>query len=79
MSAMAKVFQCGLWFWVVVGLRFSADGSVAAGMMIEECVEANPELRFEDEVDGPSCNGPFTLKAGKVFFAWVIISVFMCK
>ena len=74
---MAKCFQCGLWFWVVFALRFSDEGSVAAGKMIRECRKANPELN--SEVDGPVCNGPFQIQAAKVVVAWVWISLIMGK
>ena len=43
-SGIAKCVQCGLWFWALIGLRFSQEGQVAAGRMIVECEKANPDL-----------------------------------
>ena len=92
---LTKCVQCGLWFWALIGLRFSQEGSVAAGKMIMECETANPELTTVNNAVGTidetigtdlsggiqSCNDPaaFQTKGGKLFFAWLIISVIMCK
>ena len=72
-----KCVQCGIWFWAVLALRFTQEGSDAAGKMIKECEAAN--LRLEPEEGVPSCDGSYQIKAGKLIFAWVIISVLMGK
>ena len=71
--------KCALWFWVVLGLRFTQEGSVAAGEMVAACEAQYPDLAAFAVVDGgPSCNGPFQVKAGKLILAWVILSVICC-
>jgi len=45
LAMLAKCAQCGLWFWALFGMRFfNGFGPVAAGKMIMECEQANPNL-----------------------------------
>merc|ERR1712127_909630 len=44
-AMLAKCAQCGLWWWALFGMRFfNGFGPVAAGKMIMECEQANPNL-----------------------------------
>ena len=65
---------------MVFALRFTQEGTVAAGKLVLECEAANPDLApIALKSGGASCNGPFQVKAGKVLVAWTIISLIMCK
>ena len=80
-AQLFKCLQCGLWIWMVFGLRYTDGGDVAAGRMVTQCERANRDLERTPSVvgGGPSCNGPFLKNAEKVISMWVIISCFMCK